>query len=104
MAMNDADNRALFAHELTHVYQDQSLTSPGTLAATRAQFKHWWAGGPDPYDYTLTADTNWSDLEPEQQAEVVQRYQKHRDGIRLKGDQLRFHEQVLEQAGLFQWK
>ncbi|WP_166831545.1 PPC domain-containing protein [Thalassoroseus pseudoceratinae] len=66
----------LFAHELTHIYQDHHPQLSGTLGATKEQI-HSLAGGPDPYEYQLTPDTDWYELGMEQQAEIVETWQSH---------------------------
>lgn len=97
---NPMSDTPLFAHELTHVYQDQRVSSPGTLGATKEQI-HSLVGGPNPYTYTLTTTTNWDDLGMEQQAAVVQAFENDRLSPTLSATDWTEHRRVLTQAGFF---
>ena len=63
-------DRSRFAHELTHVYQDQDTSSPGTQGAAKEFLRHRVLGE-DPYKLNLRQGMTWEDLGMEQQAELV---------------------------------
>jgi hypothetical protein len=105
--MSDPETRALLAHELTHIYQDQNDLLPGTTTATREQiakilYKH------NPYDLELTADTNWLDLGAEAQGKLVERYYEYLEGVppgkqrSVNSSELVHFERILREAGLFE--
>src|SRR5205085_2481239 len=68
---------ARFAHELTHVYQDQTFPNPATLHAAHEFLNHYLGSRRDPYAVTLTGQSNWGELGVEQQAQVVENWQHH---------------------------
>lgn len=105
----------LFAHELTHVWQDQNPFGNSTHIATREKLGHYYSTHGNPYVVRLTATTHWDSLGAEEQATVVGRYQncldgldyqhiKHGRDIGVDRDELPHFERVLSQAGFFQWK
>jgi hypothetical protein len=78
MDLDDRSLRSLFAHELTHVYQDQDTFSSGTLGASRDLLNNL-CHIPKAYDLHLQHGTQWEDLRLEQQAELVGKWQFHLD-------------------------
>ena len=107
--LNDADDRSLFAHELTHVYQDQTVFEPATLHAAHEFLNHYLGTGRDPYKVTLSADSTWSGLGVEQQATVVDRWQERIDRLaslpgavdRIPTLEVPFYNALLRGEGLF---
>lgn len=107
--LNEAFDRARFAHELTHVYQDQTVFDPGTLHAAHEFLNHYFGSGRHPYKVALTSQTNWAGLGVEQQAQVVENWQSRLD--RLNGvsgavdpippAQVPFYQAVFSSEGLF---
>ena len=112
--LDDSFSRRRFAHELTHVHQDQQLPHHlGTQKATGELLSWMWGAGVEgsPYDVELDARSNWRELGAEQQAQVVEDYQSHLDIVagRSAADDptdgaLAEYERVLEQAGFFEWR
>ena len=111
------DNEAVFAHELTHIYQDQHRSIPGTVEATREFFTNISPEvlvGRNVYQVDASQDLSWHQLGPEQQATVVENYkhyklcEKFRDGIvgnnMTKQDKVDYLEKVFQEAGLFEWR
>ena len=126
------EHKPLFAHELTHVYQDQNgRHMAGTVEATREFF----TSSRDVYAVDADDNLDWDQLRPEQQATVVGHYQHYLDwvakyssqGVVLGTDpdsgslpagvnniawqvnfegenRLDYLEGVLKEASLFQWK
>jgi hypothetical protein len=77
--LNNLMSRVLFAHEMTHVWQNQLLGGAGTRTATKEQLSHVF-GGPNPYELPLIDNnTRWQTLGAEQRAEVVGTWQHHTD-------------------------
>ena len=104
--LSNVDDRARFAHELTHVYQDQTSFDPATLHATLEFLNHYYGSGTNPYSVTLTAESTWTALGVEQQAQVVQNFQLHLDGVNgsnppVPTGELGFYQTVLSEEGLF---
>jgi uncharacterized protein YaiE (UPF0345 family) len=92
--------RARFAHELTHVYQDQTLTQPGTLHAA-GEFFTVPVGSQ--YDVKLHQGSTWSSLGVEAQAQLVENWQQYKDGDTdaVPADQVTYYKSVLDGEGLF---
>ena len=65
-----AEIRGEYAHELTHVFQDQQFDSPGTVKAAQEHLNHWVGDHHNPYKIELKLETNWSDLGVEEQAQI----------------------------------
>lgn len=101
--LSDAFTRGLYAHEFTHVYQDQHLGDPATLVAAGEFLNHHFGSGRDPYKVTLAASSHWNDLGVEQQAQVVQNWQNSKDGIlgTVPVGETKYYKAVLQERGLF---
>lgn len=69
--LKDVDSRALFAHELTHLYQDQNVLMAGTVQATREAFTYHTKKR-NVYQVDMGRETSFWDLQPEQQAVIVE--------------------------------
>jgi hypothetical protein len=119
--LESPESRLTFAHEMTHIYQDQNPRELGTRGATRemiCSYCSWshisvkdFKAGKTPenqaetqYKVKLDKNSNWSDLGVEQQAMVVQKWQTWRDGYLPEDgfeDSIPDVTRVLKQAGLF---
>jgi len=102
-------DRSVFAHELTHVYQDQSTFDPATLHAADEFLNHYLGSGRDPYSVTLSSQSSWSQLGVEQQARVVENWQSHVDKVNqlagafdnVPSSEVPFYRAILSAEGLF---
>jgi len=79
MDLHVQSTRDTFAHELTHVYQDQRLVGPDTITASGEDLNNWFGSGSDPYILRLSDSTTWNSLGAEQQAQLVENYQHYMD-------------------------
>jgi hypothetical protein len=96
------NTRRVFAHELTHVFQNQTTTDSGAFTAAQENLAHDFFGSPDPYALQLSLSTNWQDLGSEAQAKLVENYELYRDGnFDLSGDLLRAYNRILDQVEFF---
>lgn len=92
--LNSDISRKIFAHEMTHIYQDQNPSESGTRGATREMICSYcsWSNlsvedikakrrriyqKETQYKLNLDKNSTWSALGAEQQGEVVQRWQEY---------------------------
>jgi len=77
--LNHPESRAIFAHELTHQYQDSRWLRPdrGTLRATWEAYQYWLKVR-NVYHLDMTSITPWRKLEPESQAVIVEAWVEYR--------------------------
>ena len=101
------ETKGTYAHELTHVWQDQQFDSPGTVTAAQEHLNHWFGDHHNPYKVELGPNTSWSDLGVEEQAQVVQNWQNFKDHKKVNDPKIDtdplngYYKSVLHDAGFF---
>jgi hypothetical protein len=118
--LSSLESRMTFAHEMTHIYQDQNPSEYGTRGATREMICSYcsWSNlsvedikakrrqinqRETQYNLNLDENSTWSELNAEQQGRVVELWQEHRELVskQISSNPDPNLARLLKQAGFF---